>query len=99
MFSESKESTERETFAPRGCLLGHGGYPCVTHGARGRLHGGNVGRNLGAERVIHIVGVAGGHHFRGTSQAEIGVGGRNDRVTATATSISVSEMRYEMEAG
>ena len=47
----------------KGCLLGHGRYPCVARGARGRLQGGNVSRNLGAERVIHIVGVGGRDHF------------------------------------
>ena len=47
----------------KGCLLGHGRYPRVARGARSRLQGGNVGRNLGAERVIHIIGVGGGDHF------------------------------------
>ena len=47
----------------KGCLLSHGRYPCVACGARGRLQGGNVGRNLGAERVIHIIGGGGGDHF------------------------------------
>ena len=99
MCLDSKEGTEWERLAWKGCLLGHGRYPCVARGARGRLHGGNVGRDLRAERVIDIVGVGGGHHFCGAGQAKVGIGGGNDRVTATATRISVSEMYDEMKRG
>ncbi len=61
--------------------------------ARGRLHGSNVGGNFGAEGVNDIVGIGGGHQFRGTRQTEVGVGGWSDRVTAAATGIPVSEMQ------
>ena len=81
----------------RRCLLGRGRYPCVARGTRGRSHCGNVGRNLGAERVIHIVGVCGECHFRGAGQAKVGVGGRGDSVAATATKVSISEMENGME--
>ena len=99
VFKTQKKGTERDILAQRGCLLSHGRYPCVACGGRGRLQGGNVGRNLGAERVIHIVGVGGRHRFRRADQAEVGVGGRNDRVTASATRISVSEMQDGREVG
>lgn len=63
------------------------------------MHGGNVGGNLGAEGFIHIVGIGGGHYFPGAGQGEVRVGGRRDRIPATATRVSVSEMRDGMEAG
>ena len=78
--------------------MSHGRYPCVARGARGRSHGGNVGRDFGTERTIHVVGVCGGrgHHFRGAGQAEVGACDRNNGVAATATRISVSRMQDAM---
>ena len=97
MSSDSKEGTRGGRVVPKGCLLGDGRYPCVARGSRGRSHGGDVGRNLGAE--IHIIGVSGGQHSCGAGQAEVGVCGRNDRVTATATRNTVSKMPDAMDAG
>lgn len=63
----AKDGTKKGGLGLKGYLLGLGRYPCVARGARGRSHGGNVGRSLGAVRAIHIVGVGGGHHLRGAS--------------------------------
>ena len=63
VLATQKEVEKGRNALRQGYLLGHGRYPCVARGARGRLQGGNVGRNLGAERVIHIIGVGGGDHF------------------------------------
>ena len=92
LYLKSEEGRERGTLTAKWCLLGHGGYPCVTCGARGRLHSGNVCRTSRARRVEITVRVCRGSNLRRAHQVEVGVGGRNERVTATATIVSVSKM-------
>ena len=91
---DSQQDTERERLAPKGYSLGQGRYPCVACRARGRFHSGNIGRDFGSGGVIHVVG---GHHLGGSDQIEVGVGGWNDRVTATAAMASVSEWQSGTE--
>ena len=67
--------------------------------ARGGLHGGNIGMDLGAERVIYVVRIGGRNHFRRASQAEVEIARWNDGVTATTTQNSVSEKQEAYGGG